>query len=73
MGVTASSDGVWVTNYSSDTVTVIDPGSDRVMTTLRTGRGPIGIAEDAGRLWITNDLDAMLTREGGAALGRGGR
>jgi YVTN family beta-propeller protein len=50
LGLARTDDGIWVTNYASDTVSEIDTGRDRVVATLYVGRGPIGITEDLGYL-----------------------
>ncbi|MBI3961116.1 MAG: YncE family protein [Deinococcus sp.] len=57
-GVAVSPDGtrVYVTNFFSDTVSVIDTSTNRVTSTVRVGPGPTGIAvhPDGTRLYVAN-------------------
>jgi YVTN family beta-propeller protein len=60
MGVAISDGVVWVTNYASDTVSLVNAASGRVVGTLRTGQGPLGIAATGERAWVADDLDAEV-------------
>src|SRR5678816_4402926 len=55
---------VYVPNTESDTVTVIDPATYRVIDTFRVGRLPQHVtpAYDLRTLWVLNDRGNSLTR-----------
>jgi DNA-binding beta-propeller fold protein YncE len=59
---------VWVANRQDGTVTVVDPGADRVQETLpASGSGPVGeggpgLAFASGSLWIANTDQQQVTR-----------
>jgi YVTN family beta-propeller protein len=64
-GIAAGDDTVWVANAGDGTVTRIDARSQRVVATVRAGRGARGIALDrtsAPSAWVTNELDDSVTR-----------
>ena len=42
----------WVTNNSDDTVSRVDPATNRVIATIRVEGGPAGLAFAAGRVWV---------------------
>ncbi|MGV9253886.1 YVTN family beta-propeller repeat protein [Streptomyces sp. NPDC003697] len=54
---------VYVPNTNSDTVTVIDPATYRVVETIRVGRQPQHVVPswDLRTLWVNNDLGNSLT------------
>jgi YVTN family beta-propeller protein len=52
-GVAVAAGSVWVANHHAGTVSRIDPRTDRVVATVRTGYFPLGIAGDADGVWIT--------------------
>ncbi|MFJ7151613.1 YncE family protein [Streptomyces sp. NPDC100445] len=54
---------VYVPNTNSDTVSVIDPRSYRVVDTIRVGRQPQHVVPswDLKTLWVNNDLGNSLT------------
>ncbi|MGX1547515.1 YncE family protein [Streptomyces adustus] len=54
---------VYVPNTQSDTVTVIDPGTYRVIETIRVGHQPQHVVPswDLKTLWVNNDLGNTLT------------
>ncbi|MFN8146103.1 MAG: YncE family protein [Candidatus Nanopelagicales bacterium] len=54
---------VYVPNSGSDTVTVIDPRTYRVLGTFRVGRQPQHVvpSHDLRTLWVNNDLGNSLT------------
>ncbi|MBL1109645.1 hypothetical protein JK361_34565 [Streptomyces sp. 5-8] len=54
---------VYVPNTNSDTVTVIDPATYRVVETIRVGRQPQHVVPswDLKTLWVNNDLGNTLT------------
>ncbi|GGS96807.1 YncE family protein [Streptomyces cinerochromogenes] len=54
---------VYVPNTNSDTVTVIDPATYRVVETIKVGRQPQHVVPswDLKTLWVNNDLGNSLT------------
>jgi serine/threonine-protein kinase len=52
---------VWVTNYTSNTVSRIDPVTNRAVT-IRVGRGPYGVAIGQGSAWVVNKLGRSVSR-----------
>ena len=52
---------IWVANYDSDTVSVIEPGSDTART-VAAGAGPLGIATGEGAIWVVAYRDRELVR-----------
>ncbi|BFU45284.1 hypothetical protein [Krasilnikovia sp. MM14-A1004] len=65
---------VYVPNLDSNTVTVIDPRTYRVLRTVRVGKGPQHVVPswDLRTLWVNNDTGNSLTPID-AATGRFGR
>jgi YVTN family beta-propeller protein len=59
-----ASDGnlIWVTNYSDNSVSAIDPRSQITTEPVSTGNRPLALAYDTihGRLWIANEGDETL-------------
>jgi YVTN family beta-propeller protein len=59
---------VWVANRQDGTVTVVDPGADRVQETLpASGSGPVGeggpgLAFASGSLWVANADQQQVAR-----------
>jgi YVTN family beta-propeller protein len=50
-----SSGNAWVTNYGSNTVSVLSSTTGTVVNTYPTGTSPVGIAIDSsGNVWVTN-------------------
>ena len=43
---------MWVSNFGDNTISRIDPATDRVTATYRVGSRPCGIVYVAGRLWV---------------------
>ena len=53
---------VWVVNSGSNTVTRIDPATDRVDgAPIAVGRDPLGITATAEALWVTNFGDDTVS------------
>ena len=44
---------VWVASFDAGTVARLDPASGNVVTTIRIGGHPFGIAFGANRVWVT--------------------
>ena len=61
--VVAGLGGVWVADqwYDTESVWKIDPGSNRVVGSIRVGPLPFGIALGAGALWATS-TDGTVSR-----------
>lgn len=60
-GVTLYGGRAFVTNVLSDSVSVIDLASDKVIATLPTGERPYALAFAAGRGFVTNQYASSLT------------
>ena len=43
---------VWVANYTSSTLSRIDPARNRVIGTVEVGAAPCGLAAGAGAIWV---------------------
>ena len=53
---------VWVVNSRSNTVTRIDPRTNRVSGgPIAVGRNPIGITATEGAIWVTNFGDDTVS------------
>jgi DNA-binding beta-propeller fold protein YncE len=52
VAVAAGEGGIWVANRETQTVTRIDPRSDRVVATIPIHNPPLAIAAGAGRVWV---------------------
>ena len=61
-GIAVGSDAVWVTNELDDTVTKIDPRTNRAVATVRVGDGPIGLTAAAGAIWVANHGAGTVSR-----------
>ena len=51
--LTSGAGSLWVTNYDAGTVVRVDPASGKVMSTIRVGGHPFGIAFGDNRIWVT--------------------
>jgi streptogramin lyase len=54
--------GVWVADAIGDSVTRIDPVTNRPNGTFPTGRSPSAIAVGEGAVWVANSRDGTVTR-----------
>ena len=63
MGICQALDGsIWVTNFTSNTVSRIDPTTKKV-TTVNVGTGPRGICGDSdGNIWVANYIDSTVSK-----------
>ena len=53
---------VWVVNSKSNTVTPIDPTTNRVSgAAIPVGQNPIGITATKGAVWVTNFADDTVS------------
>jgi YVTN family beta-propeller protein len=62
--ITADRGGVWVTNGLDDTVTRIDPDTNRTVETIPVGDYPQGVRVTNHAAWVTNGGDATVSRIG---------
>ncbi len=51
--LSAGAGSLWVTDYDSGTVVRVNPESGQVISTIRIGGHPFGIAFGANRIWVT--------------------
>src|SRR5262249_13410423 len=59
----AVGDSVWISNNPKNSVTRIDPKTNKVMEVIPTGKGPCsGLAIGFGSLWVPNCGDRNLVR-----------
>ena len=54
-GIAFGNGSVWVANFSSNTVSRIDPATNQVTDTISAGRSPFGITFGAGSVWVTSE------------------
>jgi DNA-binding beta-propeller fold protein YncE len=54
--------GVWIADPLGDSVTRIDPVTNRPNGTFPTGRQPSAIAVGEGAIWVANSRDGTVTR-----------
>jgi virginiamycin B lyase len=60
--IVAALGSVWVVNSRSNTVTRIDPRTNRVDgSPIPVGRNPIGITATRGAIWVTNHADDTVS------------
>lgn len=59
--LTASRSGVWVTNSQDDTVTRIDPSTNRPVRTISVGDRPMGITAARDGVWVANHGDDTIS------------
>jgi virginiamycin B lyase len=52
---------VWVANFGSDSVTRVDPVTNRAIT-IKIGRQPIDLAVGNGAVWVVTALDRSISR-----------
>jgi peptide/nickel transport system substrate-binding protein len=60
--VAVTSDAVWVTNTTDNTVSRIDLSTQDVRQTIEVGGGPAGVAVGGGGVWVANGLDGTVSR-----------
>ncbi len=63
-GLAVSKDGrqVFVANFGSDSLSVIDTREDRVVATIAVGGGPVGVAiSPTGEVYVVNKKDSTLS------------
>ena len=49
-------------NIDDGTISVIDPATNAVRTTLAVGKGPLAVAESGGDAWVSSSNDGELWR-----------
>jgi streptogramin lyase len=52
---------VWIANFGSDTVTRVDPVTNRTID-IRVGREPVDLAVGEGAVWVVTVLDRSISR-----------
>lgn len=63
IGIAAAQvDAVWVTSSGRNTVTRIDPTSNKVVKTLPVGKRPWGVAVGPDAVWSTNLESSSVSR-----------
>ncbi len=59
----AAGDGaVWLSHLSEDTVSRIDPATNKVSATIQVGPQPVGIAVSPGAVWVVNAGGPSVSR-----------
>jgi YVTN family beta-propeller protein len=53
---------VWVTNYSSNSVSRINPANNTVIGTVEVGNRPVGVAAGSGSIWSANSNANSVSR-----------
>jgi YVTN family beta-propeller protein len=53
VGIAYGEGGVWVANSGDGTVSRIDPAKVKVVTTIKVGGRPVGIAAGERLVWVT--------------------
>jgi YVTN family beta-propeller protein len=66
-GVAIGGGSIWVVNYSDQTLTRLDAGSGRVVSTKSVSGTPTGVAYGSGSLWVTAGF-GLASGAGGAVL-----
>jgi YVTN family beta-propeller protein len=60
--ITPAGGSVWVVNALDDTVTQVDPNTNRPVATIRVGERPQAILATNVTVWVANAGDATVTR-----------
>jgi YVTN family beta-propeller protein len=60
-GVAIGEGSVWVANAKSNTVSRVDPVTNRVVS-IKVGRGPRDVAVGNGAIWVANGQDGTVSR-----------
>jgi YVTN family beta-propeller protein len=60
-GIALGEGSVWVTNNLDDTVSRIDPRTNRVAATIRVGGGPAGLSVGEGAVWVANSASDTIS------------
>ena len=55
-------DAVWLTSSGDNTVSRIDPASNRIIEVLPVGMGPVGATLSEGVLWVANEGAGTVSR-----------
>jgi YVTN family beta-propeller protein len=53
---------VWLTSSGDNTVSRIDPASNRIIEVLPVGMGPVGATLSEGVLWVANEGAGTVSR-----------
>jgi YVTN family beta-propeller protein len=58
----ARDDAAWVASFAEDTVYRIDPVTNKIIATIKVGRGPTVLAFHNGLVWVANAYDDDVLR-----------
>ena len=61
-GVAFDGSSIWVTAFTADTVSRIDPATNTVTATVPVGDSPVGVAYDGSSIWVANFASATVSR-----------
>jgi YVTN family beta-propeller protein len=61
-GVVVEGDFVWVTSFSSDSVTQVDPATNQVKATIPVDSGPRFVTSGADAVWVMCQKSGKVTR-----------
>ena len=68
----AGEGAVWLSHPLEDTVSRVDPRTNKVIATIHVGQSPAGIAVSPDAVWVANTLGAQrLPHRSGDEPGRG--
>ena len=61
-GIGVGEGSVWVANSLGNTVSQIEPATNRVVRRIRVGEDPVAVAAGGGAVWVTNYKDGTVSR-----------
>ena len=61
-GIAVGAGAVWVANPLGDTVSQVDPATDRVADRIVVGDTPLAVAYGDGSVWVANRADGTVSR-----------
>jgi YVTN family beta-propeller protein len=65
-GIAHGAGATWVTDTADDLLLRVDPAG-RVVDRIPVGRGPAGVADENGQVWVANQLDGTISEVNPAA------
>jgi YVTN family beta-propeller protein len=60
-GVSAGEGYVWVANSLGNSVSQVDPRTNRLVRTIRVGHDPVAVAAGGGGVWVANYRDGTVS------------